>query len=444
MRKMRKKFIFLLIILLVNISFLFSGPPEAKGPESYCPHRYVRLNSFMGVPVNCDEFVFIGAAVRPTYLIQPGFQRQNRPGYVLLGTAVGYTIYYVLYPFHESLKSFAYKKLSGQFSYRELEKAVLYGSVYAGYIIINVLILFLTMVLFEKSMYMVSGSWKNQQWLFWLCLVMLISNQVTKTFFWTAHQQMFTLFTPVACLYAGMKVYSHNNARKLLLIMASVTGLLLLVYGNFLLVLPVMLGSYMLKLRTHKKILSSSALSAMCLSILIFFLPTLLWISYLRMTGISYYNHEISQFRHFIWLADSWNISFDYFLKKIYANTITFVQTSGSLLPGTLFLMTAILCRSINSIKRPAMRKDIFSPDNRNILLLAFLLFAVFLWLMGAYADRLTLSFAPFLIFIAVQYVNADKLSIKIQWILGVVILSMHLYMIFFNAPHLSDELFFQ
>ena len=441
---MTNKIIFLFIILLVNISFLISGPPDNKGPESYCPHRYVRLNSFMGVPVNCDEFVFIGAGARPSYLIQPGFQRQNRPGYILIGSALGYTIYYVLYPFHESISSFAYKKLAGQFSYRELEKAVLYGSVYAGFILLNCLILFLTMLLFEKSMIMVSGTWKNKKWLYWMCLVMLISNQVTKTFFWTAHQQMFTMFTPVACLYAGLIVYNHRSAEKSLLIFASLAGLLLLVYGNFLLVLAVILGCYLLKLRAQKKSITWHTFSVMALTVFIFFLPTVLWIGYLRINGIRYYNHEISQFRHFVWIIDSLNISVGYFLNKIIRNVITFLQTTGGLLLTTLFLLSVIVYHKWKLKMGAHNSKVLFTTATRNILLMLFLLFLAFLWLMGAYADRLTLSFAPLLLFIAVQLINENKLSIKIQWILGIMILVMHVYTIFFNAPHFSEELFYQ
>ena len=441
---MRNKTIFLLIILLVNISFLFSGPPDNKGPESYCPHRYVVLNSFMGVPVNCDEFVFIGAAVQPSYLVQKDFQRQNRPGYIMSGSALGYTIYYMLYPFHESIKSFAFKKLSGQFSYPQLEKAVLYGSVYAGFILINFLILFLTMLLFEKSLVMVSGNWKNQPWLFWMCLVMLISNQVTKTFFWTAHQQMFTLFTPVACLYTGLLVYNQGSAEKPMVIIASVGGLLLLVYGNFLLIMAVILCSYLMKQRTLKKAVTWRRFSTLAQTVLIFLLPTLLWIIYLRVNGIIYYNHEISRFRHFVWIKDSLNISFGFFLNKIYRNVITFLQTSGSLLPTALFLLTVIVFRQWKFKMVPGIRKDLFTTATRNIIVMSLLLFLAFLWLMGAYADRLTLSLAPLLLFIAMQYINENKLSSKIQWFLGIMILVFHVYTVFFNAPHFSEELFFQ
>jgi hypothetical protein len=441
---MKKKIVFFLLILFVNISFLFSGPPDPIGPNSYCPHQYVRLNACMGVPVNCDEFTFIGAAVRPAYLKEQGFQRQSRPGYILLGTITGYTIYYALYPFHTKIQLLANQHLAGQFSPPELQKAILYGSVYAGFIILNIIILFISMLIFEKSIILISGNWKNKPWLLWMCLILLISNQVSKTFFWTAHQQMFTILTPLACLYTGLIIQKNKSGRRKILVLSLYGGLLFLVYGNFLLLLPSIVFSYFLNLKDQKTLLGMSSLITALMAGIIFFLPIALWIIYLKMTGVTFYSHEFSAFRQFVWIKDSLKISFSYFSTILYNNTTDFLKTSGSLFLSLLFLGAVLLCRLEPG--KPAGIKIINQKNfaGNKILFFSFLSFIIFLWLIGYYADRLTFTLSPLLLFATVRFINAENLRIRTQWILASIIIALHLYTVLFNAPHLSEKLFFQ
>ena len=441
---MKKKAAFLLLIFFVAFSFLFSGPPDAKGPNSYCPHQYVRLNSFMGVPVNCDEFAFMGAAAHPSYLLQQNFQRQNRPLYVVFGTVAGYSIYYLLYPFHHQIQSLIDKKLSGQFSNEEKQKAILYGSIYVAYIILNVLILFFSILLFEKSIKMVTGSWKNNKWSFYAFILMLVSNQVTKSFFWTVHQQMFTIFTPVACIYTGFFIQKKKPGTRFLLFISLMPGLLLLVYGNFLLILPVILFSYFLNLRKEGQFSIFSFLKNTILITTIFVSPTLLWIMLLKLNGTPYYNHEVSTFRHFVWMADSMKVSFGYFFSSFYERMIDFLKTFGSLLWSSLLLITIVLARNTfiqNDVNKKTDRIEIKTTP---LIIFLFLLFGAFLLLIGSYADRMTFSLAPILLFAAVLFANKRNLNPGIQKGLIALILLIHFYTIFFNAPHFSEIFFYQ
>ena len=441
---MKKKIIFFLLILLVNISFLFSGPPEPKGADFYCPHHYVRLNSLMGVPVNCDEFLFIGAAAHPGYLIEQGFQRQSRPGYILSGTIAGYSVYYLLYPFHTKIQLLANQHLSGQFSPQELQKAILYGSVYAGFIIVNILILFLSMLLFEQCIIMVSGHWKNKPWLLWMCLALLLSNQVSKTFFWTAHQQMFTLLTPLSCLYAGINIFRFETGRRKTLLFSFYGGLLFLVYGNFLLLLPTILFSYFLNRKDQQRLFERSTYLTMITAIILFFLPIALWIFYLRIIGVTFYSHEFSGFRQFVWIKDSLEISTSYFLSVLYNNTIDFLKTSGSLFLTLLFLVLVTLCSARQKKSETITIYASLQRKENKILLFSFISSLLFLWLLGYYADRLTFTLSPLILFMAALSINKEILNIRIQWAIALFILALHLYTIFFTAPYLSEKLFFQ
>lgn len=440
---MKKKVAFLLLIFFAAFSFLFSGTPDKKGPNSYCPHQYVRLNAYMGVPVNCDEFAFMGAAAHPGYLLQQDFQRQNRPLYVVFGTVAGYLIYYSLHPFHHQIQSLIEKKFSGQFSSQETQKAILYGSIYMAYIILNILILFFSIVLFEKSINMASGNWKNSQWLLYAVILMLISNQVTKSFFWTVHQQMFTIFTPVACIYTGLFIQKNKPGIKSLSILSLIPGLLLLVYGNFLLLLPVILFSYFLNCRKEGYFPLFSFLKNVMLFTIIFTSPTLLWIAFLKLNGISYYNHEISKFRHFVWMTDSINISVNHFFSAFGERTIDFVKTLGCLLWSSL-LLSAILLIPTTFKYRMSEKRYAFATETTAMIIFLILLFSGFLLLMGSYADRMTFSLAPLLIFSAALLLNKEKLSKGVQRGFITLILLIHFYTVFFNAPHFSETFFYQ
>jgi hypothetical protein len=441
---MKRKIIFLLLIFLVAFSFLFSGPPDEKGPNSYCPHQYVRLNALMGVPVNCDEFAFMGAAAHPGYLLQQNFQRQNRPLYVVFGTMTGYSIYYLLYPFHHTIQSLVDKKLSGQFSNEEKQKAILYGSIYIAYIILNFVILFFSILLFEKSIKMISGNWKNSKWLLYAFVIMLISNQVTKSFFWTVHQQMFTIFTPVACIYTGFFIQKNKTGIKSLSLLSLIPGLLLLVYGNFILLLPVILFAYFLNVRKEDNFSIFLFLKNTILITAIFASPTLLWIALLKLNGTPYYNHEVSTFRHFVWITDSVNISAGHFFSAFYERMIDFFKTWGCMLWSSLLLTTIVVLRGTIPKNSVNEREQPIEINAMTLLIFLFLLFGAFLLLIGSYADRMTFSLAPILVFAASLLANKKSVSTKLQTGLIILIILIHFYTVFFNAPHFSEAFFYQ
>lgn len=99
---MKKIGLFLIIILTANIFLLFSNN-ENKGSIEF-DYNYIKINKYMGIRVNPDAFTFIGVAINPGYLFQPDYLRQSRPAYALIGSVVGYSIYYATYPLHAVFK----------------------------------------------------------------------------------------------------------------------------------------------------------------------------------------------------------------------------------------------------------------------------------------------------------------------------------------------------
>ena len=134
-------------------------------------------------------------------------------------------------------------------------------------------------------------------------LVFLVSNQVTKAFFWTVHQQMFTFLVPLMLLALVLQLQERLRWRAALPGLALLGGVLALVYGSFVLVLSVLLYGLWLERRT----VAVSKLLARAIGLIaLFALPTLLWIGLLKLRGVAYYNHEAEAYGQLVWLRGLW------------------------------------------------------------------------------------------------------------------------------------------
>jgi len=439
---MKKCLIYLSIIGIANISFLFSPQTIDRGPNSRCPHQYIRINAVMGFPMNCDAFTFMGSAIDPSYLLQPGFERQSRPLYIIFGSLTTYTLYIITYPFHGKIESLVRNEFSGEFSQDEQKKAAEYVSSYAGFIFINVLVLLVSFYLFEIIVARLSGKWKNGRLLWFLLLMMLASNQATKTFFWTPHQQMLNILTPLLCVFTGMKIILDKTPVRNILFMSLTAGLGVLLYGNFLLLWPVILLSYLYSTR-HNAASFPKTLFTSFLITLLFCLPSLLWILFLEIRGVGFYSYEFDRFREFVWMLDALRTPGQSLLRQLYLNLATFFETFGSVFLIGGFLIFSVAYRKFFPAGWGSRMMN--TARNKTVILfgLVLCLLFLFLWLLGYYADRLTFSFAPLLLCISAITINQQRISKLTEWTLILLLVAIHFYTMFFNAPHFSDRFYY-
>lgn len=439
---MKKIAVYFFIVLFANLSFLLAPPPGIyKGPNADCSIRYIQLNKFLGFQSNCDALAFIGLAIDPSYLLEDQNIRQSRPLFILLGTITGYPVYFLSKPFHPSLKSSLYPKLSDSLTGLRAERFPLYISVYLGYVFINIIILVISLLLFEKIVQHFTGNWKNSRLLFYAVLFLLAANPVTKAFFWTPHQQMFNILTPLLCIYISLFIAVKKLSILKTLLISAASGLLVLVYGSFLLLLPFIIGSY---LSIEKRKHTSRIILNCFLLILCFILPTLLWIIILKISGTTFYSYEFSGFRQFIWIIDSLKISLQTFIETLGRNTLAFIKTSGSLIFPFFLLLFA---RFFGGLSRPL---SIENKKNENLILNPrFLLkssafvFVVFFWLLGYYTDRLTFSLAPVILLAFAITLNRREIPRWLNYTLIILIAGWHLYTILYEAPHFSDRYYY-
>ncbi len=337
-----KKRSYLIVIALVGISFLFSENPYSKYGGPTCKTNYMQLNKYMGFTINCDAFAFIGAAIDPSYLTTQNYIRQSRPFYILAGTLTGYSIYYLSYPFHSYIDKYTKKKFSKEYqNIQSQKKSTLYACVYVGYVLLNFFIAFLSLWLFAKIVNYISGSWKNNPLLFIGLCILLLSNQLTQNFIWTPHQQLFNLLTPLLCIYLVLQIVNDKKKPSEILWIVGLTSLLPLFYGNFLLVLPIILIAFFGQAKDKLPLPKIFGWSLLYTTL--FFTPLLLWMLFLSLKGISFYSDEVTAHRQFIWLIDAVKNQKTSFIHKVTINTGKLLQTTGALLFPLLFLLTTYL-----------------------------------------------------------------------------------------------------
>lgn len=434
---MKKTFKYATIVLLIAISFLFaSPPPHSKGPDKDCPVNYIRLNNFTGFSMNCDAIEYIGASVNPGYLFQQNYKRQSRPLYLLAGSLAGYSIYYLSYPFHKAIN----KKASVYF-HNDLpqNKVSLYLSHYAGLVLINLIILIISLLLFEKILHHFTGSWKNGVWLNIILLILLISNHVTKTFFWTPHQQMFNTLLPLLCIWLFSSILKNNYSISKLCFASLLYGILLLFYGSFLLLLPIMIIAILYK---HKIILNQSifhTIKQLALPVIIFCLPVITWIIILKLTGVNFYSWEINYFREFVWITDAMKSSDRNLPRELIQNLSIYIKTFAiSFFPISFLAITYVLYKA-----KPANHLSNKSKHLNVVFISVGVIIFIFFWLMGYYTDRLTYTINPVLICYAAILLNDIKLRRTKIMIIVLLILCWHIFILLNETPHFTNRFYY-
>jgi hypothetical protein len=414
----------LLLILFLNISLLFSPPPIVGSTIAY--GRYVSLGKYAGFFVNPDAYGFILPAINPKKLMEYHEERQNRPLFVLAGTALGYSISLLAAPFHKLILHIYKKFWRGAYS----ESMIFYiGNFYIGFVLLNILILWVALFLFEKIYFLFVDHNGTHALPMFLLMVFIVSNPVTKAFFWTVHEQMFAFLTPILCIYI---LFRFNNlsfavSYSRLAGIFIMGGILLLVYGNFILLAPALLYGVFIQSRKFDDFRNWPVLVWRCCFLtLVFFLPTICWIGILKWNGIIYYNFEMHVFHHIVWIPETLHQSFGRFVLQLSSNTIAFLNTMFLIMVLVVFSFIIFIAGKIKvSLKDEYVRMIIF----------IFLYFFLFYWLLGAYFERLTLTLIPIIICFWLVAAGKKLFAKKMIYVLSSLAFIWQLYFLMSYGP---------
>lgn len=364
-----------LLILVATGSFWFSPAPLTD--DEYCG-TYLHLGPHAGFTANCDGFVYMDNARQPALLLEPRAVRQSRPLFILLGTAVGYPVTWAVQGLQASglLPARVVQKLPAKYQ-------PLLGF-YIGYVLLNYAVLLAALLLFRHLYYRLTAG-RGSRWVLASLLVFLVSNQITKAFFWTVHQQMFTFLVPLLLLYVVLQLRESERWRGWLPGLALVGGLLALVYGSFVLALPVLLyGAWL-----HYRGRPTAGFTLQLITLIgLFLLPSLSWIACLKLRGVTYYNHEAESYGQLLWLRAIWEQPFVDFLQLAGHNLLRFLET----LPAIGPFLTLVAGLVVWSYKRGCLH-HLPTP-----VIGLLLVQTAFLVVLGYYKERLTFMLVPLLL----------------------------------------------
>ena len=129
--KYQKVLVYTALTAVLCFLFLFSSKPN----EEYCG-KFIDVGSFGTFPLNCDSYDYVDTAKNPIKLFETQSIRQTRPLYVVLASAVGYT----LSPLFAVLPI---KNIAAQ-------DELLADSFYWGFMLLNFTILVISLLLFDR------------------------------------------------------------------------------------------------------------------------------------------------------------------------------------------------------------------------------------------------------------------------------------------------------
>ncbi len=394
-----------LIISVISISFLFSPRP---GPDEDICAKYMPLGTHAGFMLNCDAAVFCMSAAEPAMLLDSGAVRQSRPLYVLAATAIGFPIQAVL------------GRLNVPIFHALGDRGTPYIGYYIAYVLMNIALLMLTLYLFEYIIKKLTGNDINK-WLLYAFSMFLVSNQLTKAFFWTAHQQFFAMFTPLFTIYLYLMIQEKGWAlqNKRIGWLSFMTGILMLCYGNF---APMFACIQVAAWSTNRKI----AIPAIIKNTVLFLLPSLSWVAICTIKNGHYYNSEIEKFHQLMWIPASLHMSFSQFCSMFFGLIIAYLKTFAE---PSFFIFAAIVLAMITKSTKSFQKQALYP------FYISFLVYFLFLFVLGYYKQRLTFTLFPFLICILLLQVNSIKSIRNKPYIFYLIVLGWHLYNVLSYGP---------
>ena len=400
----RKVLIYAALTVFLCFLFLFAPRPN----EEYCG-KFIEVGSIGFFPLNCDSYDYIDTAKSPLKLFDASSIRQTRPLYVLIASSVGYLLSPVV-------SILPLQNIAAQ-------DDLLADSFYWGFMLLNFTTLVCALLLFDRIVDILTDG-RFPQILKYLLAVVLVSNVVIKTSVWSAHQQMLTILSPLLCVFWCLKiVLAEELEPKKIYVISIFGGLLMLTYGNFLILFASVILAISIQLFRTANFKLKTFLRFLVPSVVLFVLPTLVWTAILLYVNGRVYSHEVSAYRQFIWIVDKLLISPTAFYEQL----VTFTTLYWTSIYRTIFvfIVVLVLLKIYNSLFHPKQQQEI-TPNRfliQSMLAIIFLLYLIFFWLIGYYSERLTFTLVPVVLCLIALELNSvisygKALTVKAVYVL--------------------------
>jgi hypothetical protein len=389
--------------MAIAVSFLFS--PSPKTEKDYCG-QYIHLGTHAGFTFNCDAADYCMNADSPARMLGDSAVRQSRPLFVLLASAIGHPLQWLT------------NKLDLPLFRSMGEEAGRYAGFYMGYILLNFLTLLLSLIFFESIAMYITGRSVNK-WILLAFQVILVSNEITKAFFWTAHQQFFALLTPLITIWLVLRLTAQKRTQAEIAMLSFMCGLGMLLYGNFLTSFgTIVIVAYLTDRKVH--------LVHLLKNTTLFLLPTIAWISFCIYHHGHYYNHEVVVFRQLVWMKDALNISVGNFFSALTNNITAYLSSFGEM----AFFIVAAIVAAISIGKQLA-----HPPRALQSFITTGIILAVFFMILGYYEERLTYTLLPVCLCIILLAYNRKRGEEQYPAVYLLAALAWHMYTVLSYGP---------
>lgn len=373
------------LVIAATLPFLASPHPGANA-SPWCLNP-VDLGGRLHVDLNCDSHVFLLLAEDPRRLLtEENRMWQSRPLYGTLG-------WMLAMPFRAAGLEAVGARLpdSAWAPGRGGRPPGRLLPWYAGFILLNALLLAASLMLFRQ----VAGARSFRDPAIILPVAVLLANTVTRGFFWTPHLQMFNVFVPVLSLWLFWWMQPRLGelgwARTAGIGVA--LGVCALAYGAFVVTAA---GAALLLLARGGSLARRAARAGALLAA--FALPIVAWMAFVVSRTGSFYSHEVARYRQFVWMADAAAHGPEAFAAALAHNLGQYAQVLGRVaaFPALVIAALVLAAHLLGGSRRGGAGEH---ARRAGVAVLVYLLVSVpFFALMGFYANRLAWTVVPALL----------------------------------------------
>jgi hypothetical protein len=295
--------------LLFLVVALLVGPRLPDNQQAAQCVFNVRLPGPFGISLNCDSPEFMRLAHEPSALLEPLNARQSRPGLIAVAAALAWA----LSPLANLADKLSIKVGPTDINPQRIANALADDKpAYLAYTITNVAILLAAFYFFRRT----CAAWGDESTSSLIIIVavglLLVANDVVKTFVWSPHTQMFNIFVPVFALYASMRANAGALIeRRFAIFIGVATGLGVTAYPLFIIVLPcVAVCAFIFALRHGSRVTWSQSAINFTMFAAFTFIPEALWFAFVRLKTGGFYQREMSRYHLVVWMLDAWHHGF--------------------------------------------------------------------------------------------------------------------------------------
>ena len=347
----------MLTLLAVGLNVMLQAQPALPN-EFTCYHDQPLRGGFR-FQLNCDAMEFMTLAHDPSLVFTRPI-RQGRPLSFAIPAAIALPL--------RVLPDFDVLPVGPPLQKEHL-----------AFVLVNVVTLVLALLFFTWA-YERGTAWRGgPEWLF--VIVILAANEITKMFLWNPHVQIFNLLTPCVTIYLNLRLL--ERAKPLTMVMASGLGLSLgiglLTYGSFVIPLVCVISiQWFAHRRLWPGLIVGGTASALYLG----------WVGLVYLRTGAFYNHEVEQYRQFVWIADCARAGSQECQATVGANALKFFNATAPIIA-----LPALLAVGCHVARLIWTRDDGATPMPRRLLkasALTWIVTCVFLALAGFYSPRLS------------------------------------------------------